>query len=242
MAPVHPGRGQCPNAPAGRRQRTPSGPGRQGRNRLGRRRRPYRMIAPEVLPVSDACSTSLTCPHGLAANKFLMNPCPALNGKDRAAPCHQVHRMPPAWLAAWLANRPDGSVQSPRKGTFTRGSLEGRLGFEPTTRGLKVSPVAVHGVVSSALVSTSRAVPVHGLHPLVPKLTAVAVTVAVSRLAMTTKSLPSEGVNDAKPAASITSAYSRDPVRGLQLRRIFHAWNRDDPARRPSHSSRRCRR
>ena len=42
------------------------------------------------------------------------------------------------WLSLWLSNHLPASGALPRRARFTRGNLEGRLGFEPRTRGLKV--------------------------------------------------------------------------------------------------------
>jgi hypothetical protein len=59
-------------------------------------------------------------------------------------------------------------------------NLEGRLEFEPRTRGLKVSPAAVHGVRHGRSTRTARASAVHGLHGIGRRCTVVAVSVAVS--------------------------------------------------------------
>ena len=53
-----------------------------------------------------------------------------------------------------------------------------RLGFEPRTRGLKVSRGAVHGVVLGHSASVSRPALLHPLHQVGPDVTAVAGSVA----------------------------------------------------------------
>ena len=55
------------------------------------------------------------------------------------------------------------------------------MGFEPTTRGLKVSSESVHRVLRGPALSMPRVALIHGLHPIGPESTAVAVNVAVSR-------------------------------------------------------------
>jgi hypothetical protein len=57
---------------------------------------------------------------------------------------------------------------------------EGRVGFKPTTRGLKVSVGGVHGVVSGAFLSIPRAAVVHRVHSVGRWSTVVAVNVAVT--------------------------------------------------------------
>ena len=54
-----------------------------------------------------------------------------------------------------------------------------RLGFEPRTRGLKVSVEAVHGIIWRRMAPALRAAAVHWLHRVAPESTAVAVNVAV---------------------------------------------------------------
>jgi hypothetical protein len=54
------------------------------------------------------------------------------------------------------------------------------VGFEPTTRGLKVSPAVVHGVLRLRSMATACVSAVHRLHRGVRRRTAVAVTVAVT--------------------------------------------------------------
>jgi hypothetical protein len=54
-----------------------------------------------------------------------------------------------------------------------------RLGFEPRTRGLKVSVQAVHGDTQGAFTSMPRTALIHGLHHIPWDVTAVAVNVAV---------------------------------------------------------------
>ena len=56
------------------------------------------------------------------------------------------------------------------------------VGFEPTTRGLKVSLGAVHGVIWAPFLSMPRGASVHWLHTVRPTLMAVAVNVAVNRV------------------------------------------------------------
>jgi hypothetical protein len=55
-----------------------------------------------------------------------------------------------------------------------------RLGFEPRTRGLKVSGPLAHGVVLGPLASVPRAVVVHRVYVVGPSVTAVAVSGAVN--------------------------------------------------------------
>ena len=54
------------------------------------------------------------------------------------------------------------------------------MGFEPTTRGLKVLSGGVHRVLWGAFLSMPRGALIHGLHPVGLTLTAVAVNVAVT--------------------------------------------------------------
>ena len=55
-----------------------------------------------------------------------------------------------------------------------------REGFEPSTKGLKVSPGAVHRVFPGAFRSMPRLTVIHGVYPARPESNAVAVNVAVS--------------------------------------------------------------
>ncbi len=61
-----------------------------------------------------------------------------------------------------------------------RGIVVSRLGFEPRTRGSRVSAGSVHGVPWSASLSRPRGLLVHGLRSMGPSDTAVAVNLAVS--------------------------------------------------------------
>jgi hypothetical protein len=62
-----------------------------------------------------------------------------------------------------------------------RGMVVSPVGFEPTTRGLKVSLGAVHGVLRAPFLSMAHGDPVHRNYRVGPTLTAVAVNVAVKR-------------------------------------------------------------
>ena len=53
-----------------------------------------------------------------------------------AAP--HVHRVLPPWLSTWLSNRPSTAHEDLHDPIFTRGMVVSRVGFEPTTQGLKV--------------------------------------------------------------------------------------------------------
>ena len=98
----------------------------------------------------------------------------------RSTQSTQSHPIARPWLSTWLSNGPPAPTRTPCAARSERGKLEGRLGFEPRTRGLKVSPAAIHGVSPSPSVSAAGASPVDGLHD-VPRIsTAVAVNVAVS--------------------------------------------------------------
>ena len=116
-----------------------------------------------------------------------------------------------------------GTSSWPPVGTFTwprareiavskRGyadKMVSRLGFEPRTRGLKVSRGAVHGVVLGHSASVSRAALVHLLHQVGPSVTAVAGSVA------------------GRSPASAAIASGRDPpmpcaVRPLPCSRVAH--------------------
>ncbi len=101
-------------------------------------------------------------------------------------------RVPPPWLSTWLSIARSGVAKEASRADFTRGLVEGRVGFEPTTRGLKVSEAAVHGVVSSPRTCDSRAALVHPLHPMGPSVTAVAGSVAGSRTGVTGSPYPTE--------------------------------------------------
>jgi len=90
-----------------------------------------------------------------------------------------LHHVLPPWLAAGLADGRRWRASATRAGGFTRDFLEGRLGFEPRTRGLKVSRGAVHGDVWRHIASLPRAASVHPVHRMTLTATAVAVSVAV---------------------------------------------------------------
>ncbi len=85
------------------------------------------------------------------------------------------------WLSTGLSKPPRVDPDSPGNGSSERGKVVSRLGFEPRTRGLKVSAGDVHRVLSRTPVSMPNGTPIHQLHREGRTLTAVAVNVAVRR-------------------------------------------------------------
>ena len=77
-------------------------------------------------------------------------------------------------VAVNVAVKPPSS--GPSKAPSERGIVVSPVGFEPTTRGSKVSVEAVHGVIWRAFLSMPRGAYVHGLHGVGPKTTDVAVS------------------------------------------------------------------
>ena len=84
--------------------------------------------------------------------------------------------------------RPMAPVGRSRRAPCTRGKLEGRVGFEPTTRGLKVSPESVNSVLRGQALSIPRVALIHRLHRVGSPCTAVAVNVAVNTGVMLVRS------------------------------------------------------
>jgi hypothetical protein len=92
---------------------------------------------------------------------------------------HYIRLVRFPWLTPGLREGRRRALEGRRFRRSPRETEASRLGFEPRTRGSKVSPVAVHRVVWGTVGSTLRAVGVHQVHGMGPPSTAVAVSGAV---------------------------------------------------------------